>query len=121
MKVYFHRLVATIDRVHENYGQIEKGVMGIKLRAEGSGQVGKELILNDCAILRALDLPAALVEKANLEGLSSAIFRAYPIDVLAKITNLVERVPNRKLKLNLRGAGRQRNLNFHQVLFGVYQ
>src|SRR5580704_16979837 len=110
--------VARVDLVHEDLRQIEKGMMRIQLRPERAGRVEVDLIVDHGAGLGVLNLPAALIQFADCERLAGAIAGAHPIDVLRKIADLVERVPYRKLKVALGGAGGKCDPHFDEMLLG---
>src|ERR1700730_9599916 len=93
-------------------------MMSFDLRAERSGRVDVDLIINDRACVGALNLPAALVDFANRKGLAGTILRSDPVDVLGKVADLIESIPDRKLKVTLRSTGREKDLHFDEVLLG---
>ena len=110
-EAHAHGGVARVDRIHQNLREIEKGVMGVQLRAEGAGGIDVDLILDDRTTFSALNLPATFVELAHCEFLARAIFGADPVHILGKVANLIEGVPHRKLEIALRGTGGQDDLN----------
>ncbi len=120
-KTHGHRPVARVHRIHENLSQIEERVMRVELCAEGSGRIDKDLIFHYGATLRAGELPSALVQRAHRERPAGAVFRPYPIHILCKVADLIQRVPYRKLQLPLRRALRQQNLHLHEMLVGICQ
>src|SRR6202044_3559918 len=80
-----------------------------------------DLVFNDCAASRAMNLPTALMKFADVKSLPCPIFGANPIHVLGEIADLIQRVPDWKLKLAICGPGRKCDLNFSQMLFGRQQ
>src|SRR5437764_10259325 len=111
-----HRCISGVHGIHQDLGQIQECVMRIELSTERTVGVGINFVLDDCARLCALNLPAALIQSTDGNRRTGAISRSYPVHVLGKVADLIERVPDRKLKLPLRGAGGKRNLDLNQML-----
>src|SRR4029077_3000875 len=92
--------------------------MRVQLRAKRSRRINVNLILHDCARIRVLNLPTALIEFVKSKRSAGTIFGANPIYVLREVADLVKSVPDRELKFALSGSGGQHNLNLYQVLLG---
>ena len=113
------RRVSRVNRIHEKLGEIEEGVMNAQLRAEGAGRVEINLILHDCARGSSVNLPAAFVEFADCQSISGAILGANPVDVLGKVTDLIQSIPYRQLQFAVGRSRRQGDSHLHKMLFGI--
>ncbi len=95
--------------------------MRVELRAKGRRGIGGHLILDDSAILRAGDLPPAVIDLANVEWAAGAIFGSHPVHVLGKVAHLIDRVPDGKLQLALGRTLRKKYLDLDQMTVRVDQ
>jgi hypothetical protein len=59
------------------------------------------------------------VQFANGQRLAGAVFGPNPINVLREVADLVESVPDRKLKSAVGGAWGKLDLDFDQMLLGI--
>ena len=64
------RGVPGIDGVHQNLSKIQKRMMRIQLRAEWSGRIRINLVFDNRATGCTVDLPTALMNFADFEGLA---------------------------------------------------
>src|SRR5271165_1383210 len=112
---------ARVDWVHENLREVEEGMMQVQLRAEGSRGIGVDLILDNRAVRRALNLPPALIEFAHRERIAGTIFGADPVHELSEIADLIKRVPDGKLEFALGSTRGQDDLHVYQMLLGGRQ
>ena len=92
--------------------------MRVELSAERAWRINVDLVVDDRAGLGTLDLPTALIELGNRDSAAGAVLGANPTHVLGEITNLIESVPNGKLKLTHRRARGQNHLHLYQMLLG---
>src|SRR6516164_212491 len=97
---------AEIGGIHQDLSQIEECMLPIQLGAERTGIVGEGFVFDFGTVLGMGDAPSAGVEERNGEEVSLVIPPMNPIDILGKVSNLIERVPDRQLEIVLFAARR---------------
>ncbi len=95
--------------------------MRIELGSERSRGVEVNFVFHDRATGCAVDLPAAFVQLAQRYRIAGLVFCPNPVDVLRKVADLIQSVPDWKLEFS-RGATRgQDHLHVSQVLLEVHE
>src|ERR1043165_4632074 len=95
--------------------------MRIHLGSEGPSGVEVNFVFHDRTTRYAVDLPAAFVQLAQRYRIAGPVFGPNPVDVLRKIADLIQSVPDWKLEFS-RGAARGKDhLHLSQVLPEVHE
>src|SRR5262249_23550165 len=90
-------LGASIVRIQQNLGEIEKCMLRIECRAVRTRVIHEHLIIDPRTLASSSHPPATLIQLRQPNGMALEIGGPDGIDVLGKIAYLVKRVPDREL------------------------